>query len=143
LSVDPEQATPAGNSADAAQDNWEQRFKDTQAAFTQSQQELAALRKLANGEDPEAFQQLLDRMGYELDNEEDEPDEDPEEYIEDPNAGRDVWRGRPALAAGRAVHRLAGGREAQPTTRAGLGGLGQLRPRPGQGRRASNSPTVR
>jgi hypothetical protein len=140
--VDPEQATPAGNSADAAQENWEQRFKDTQAAFTQSQQELAALRKLANGEDPEAFQQLLDRMGYELGDDEEDPEEDPEEYVEDPNR-RDVRRGRPALAAGRAVHRQR--RRKRSTTsyarRTGRAGTTTSATRPR--RRASNSPTVR
>lgn len=81
MSLDPE-GTPGapGNSpapeapaAPATDVNWEQRFKDTQAAYTQSQQELAELRRLADGEDPDALKAVLDKYGYQLDEPEEEP----------------------------------------------------------------------
>lgn len=92
MSVDPEGTPDAGNSPDptAAQENWEQRFKDTQAAFTKSQQELAAAQKLMNGEDPEALRSVLDRYGYELADDEDDADdyEDPADDGDDPYDAR-------------------------------------------------------
>jgi hypothetical protein len=83
MSVDPE-ATPTGNSADTepAPVDWEKRAKDTQAAYTRSQQELAALQKLAAGEDPDQFQTLLDKYGYELDGNDDEQEPEEPEYDE-------------------------------------------------------------
>lgn len=91
MSVDPEGTPDTGNSPApdaAAQENWEQRFKDTQAAFTQSQQELKALQRLANGEDPDALQAVLDKYGYEVADDEPEPDYyEPDQPAVDPLIG--------------------------------------------------------
>jgi hypothetical protein len=78
MSVDPQATPDTGNSADPQTDpqdtqdttDWKQRFQDTQAAFTKSQQEL---QRLVNGDDPDRFQELMDRYGYETEPDEPEP----------------------------------------------------------------------
>lgn len=89
MSVDPEATPNAGNSADP-QFDWEsdanpykKRFTDTQSWATKNQQDLAALQKLANGEDPDGFRQLLDKYGLELD-ETPDPGLDPDPFAASP-----------------------------------------------------------
>ena len=92
-----------GTRADAPEDtNWEQRFKDTQASYTRSQQELSEMRKRLETHglsdewfdalsDPagqtKALNYLLERHGYALPEEEegeDLDDGDSEEQFHDP-----------------------------------------------------------
>lgn len=83
MSVDPE-GTPAGNSPDPTDPvvDWEQRFKDTQAAYTKSQQELATER--AAWEDEQALLTRLAEKHPHLLIDEEEPETDPEPPTADP-----------------------------------------------------------
>ena len=63
-------ANEATASTDATPD-WEQRFKDTQAAYTQSQQFLSALQGNLG---PQVQQQAFAQLGYEIPEETDEDD---------------------------------------------------------------------
>lgn len=56
-----QQGTPVETDA-APQENWEQRFKDTQAEFTRSQQELSRLRKLGDYDTLQSQVQLANAL---------------------------------------------------------------------------------
>jgi hypothetical protein len=60
--------------------NWEQRYTDTQAAFTRASQEAAALRAEQERlqSDPDAQREFLARLGYEV--------EQPDQGFQDPTA---------------------------------------------------------
>lgn len=89
MSVDPQATPDTGNSADPQTDpqdtqdttDYKQRFRDTQSALTKSQQ---GFKRLVEGEDPELFQELMDRYGYETEPEEPEPAYQPDDTGIDP-----------------------------------------------------------
>lgn len=62
----------------APETNWEQRYTDTQAAFTRASQEAATLRAEQERlqSDPDAQREFLQRLGYEI--------EEPEQGYQDP-----------------------------------------------------------
>lgn len=79
----PEEGTPAPEAPEVQEptENWKERYANLQPEYTRATQEAAQLRQQLDAlrSDPEAQQQFLAELGYELDlgDDEPEPDDDP------------------------------------------------------------------
>ncbi len=72
-----EEGTPAPNEGENSDEDFETRYKDVQAAYTQSQQELADKTELTDAlrsDDPELRNWALEQLGYEVPSEEEGDD---------------------------------------------------------------------
>lgn len=78
--------TPADTQAEI---DYRKRYEDLQPEYTRTTQELARLRRIEAGEDPDGLKAMLERYGLEMpddteDLEPDEPEGDVEEFEEEP-----------------------------------------------------------